>query len=122
MSALKVTEREPAVIRGIVVSILTVLAALGLSWAGAVDDETVDAIVLLIGAAAPVLATVWARFKVTPTAKVVARVTTTGDLITGEAADAGPGYLVPPDVDTFGRPVVTAVSVRPDLVREPMID
>lgn len=78
-------------IRGVVVAVLSVLAAFGL-------DVTVDvdAAVYVIGLVAPIVVALWTRFVVTPNAKVVSRVSVSGDtVVAGEAAAVPTGEPLP---------------------------
>lgn len=86
---------EPAVLRGVVVAVLTLLASLGVSWAADVDKETIAAIVTILGVLAPIAATLWTRFAVTPNSKVIARVSQSKDaIVTGDAAALRTGTVL----------------------------
>lgn len=111
-------EGNPSVIRSAVVAVLTLLAALGVTWAGDVDEATVSAVVTLLAVLAPLAAGLWVRFGVTPNAKVVSRVTTAGDVVAGDAAVAETGTPLPVHVGGNGTPVVLATSVRGELVSD----
>jgi hypothetical protein len=60
------TKTEPALIRGAVVGVLSLLAALGFSWAADVDKETIGAIVGVAAVVVPLVQAWWTRRAVTP--------------------------------------------------------
>lgn len=117
MSNLSKTKTEPALYRGVVVAVLTLLASLGVSWAADPDRETIAALVALAAVTVPLLQAVWTRYAVTPVAKVVARVSTsTGRVVAGEAATIQTGATVPVTVEPSG--TLSAVApVDPALLR-----
>lgn len=106
-------EGNPTVVRGAVVAVLTLLAGLGVTWAADVDSATVDAVVVLLGVLSPLVATLWARYAVTPNAKVVARVTTEGDVVAGDASTVVTGQVLKVR-DTLVGPTVEPVNVDPE--------
>jgi hypothetical protein len=109
---------NPAIVRGVVVA-LTLLAALGVSRAANVDPDTIEAIAYVIGVLAPVVATVWTRFAVTPNAKVVTRISpSTGTVVAGEASafPAGSPVELEPALVDGTRTVAAHVPVDPALL------
>ena len=67
------TKTEPALVRGFVVSVLSLLAALGVSWAADVDKETIGAIVGVAAVVVPLVQAWWTRRAVTPAEKAILR-------------------------------------------------
>ena len=67
------TKDEPALIRGAVVSVLSLLAALGVSWAADVDKETIGAIVGVAAVVVPLVQAWWTRRAVTPSRAIPRR-------------------------------------------------
>ena len=65
-----ITKTEPALIRGAVVGVLSLLAALGVSWAADVDKETIGAIVAIAAVAIPLAQAWWTRRAVVPAEQV----------------------------------------------------
>lgn len=119
---LRKTQTEPSMIRAAVVAVLGLLASLGFSWAAHVDKGTLTAIVTVITVLLPIVQGIWTRYAVTANAKVVARVTTDGHVVAGEAALAPTGSRIPAMYPTTAGaqmvpmlPTVTT-QVHPDLV------
>lgn len=107
-----VVKGNPTVVRGAVVAVLSLLTGLGFTWATDVDPDVVVGILAVLG---PIAATLWSRFAVTPNAKVITRVTTTGEVVAGDAAVAPTG--TPLTVSTNGLlPEVQSVRINSNLV------
>ncbi len=113
VAPLNLDEREPLVVRSAVTAAVTacvhVAVVLGLpldaaaetAIGGAVDAVGLVAILILV------------RPKVTPAAKVVSRVNTAGEVVTGEAAALPPGTILDPGVSP---PVEAGLVVDPEHV------
>lgn len=102
-------EGNPTIVRGVVVAVLTLLGGLGFTWAADVDEKTIGLLVTVIAALVPIVQAMWTRLAVTPDVKVISRVTTTGEVVTGPAADLPVGTLLDSDV---------RAPVRPELVED----
>lgn len=113
--ALTLTEREPIVVRGGAVGVIT--AALHVAVvAGVIDVDEEASIAAAIDAIGVVVLLVLARMSATPNAKVISRVTTEGGVVAGDAAVVATG--TPLEVDTApGLAGVESVPVKPDLVK-----
>lgn len=105
---------EPAVYRGAVVAVLSLLTLLGFGWAAQVDAGTVAVIAGALATLAPIVQALWTRVVVTPNAKVVARVTTDGRVVAGDASVQPTGADV--DRPGPGGRTVVQTTVQPDLV------
>lgn len=110
-------QAEPAVTRGVVVAVLGLLTTLGFSWAADVSKEAIGYIVVIATVLVPVLQGMWTRVAVTANRKVIARTTTDGRVVagdastvpTGEELDVAPGPVT-------GLPAVQPVAVDPRLI------
>lgn len=110
---------EPALVRGAVVAVLGVLAALGFAWAD-VDKGTLEVIVGVLVVGLPLLQAAWTRYGVTANAKVLARVsTTTGAVVAGEAATVSTGHQLPTAPGTRAGVPHVAVALDPAYVHGP---
>lgn len=120
---LSIVERQPLAVRAAAVAAVTALVHV-LVVVGVVDADTETAIVGAVDALGALVAVLWAIRAVTPNAKVIARVTTDGEVVAGDAAAAPtdtplhvtrprPERRVGADLPT---PVVPQVAVRPELV------
>lgn len=107
---LPVRKTEPAMIRAAVVAILGLLASLGFTWAGEVDKETLERIVIIGVVVVPLLQGLWTRFGVVAKSKVLARLSTsTGAVVAGEAATTRTDTPLPADVTPAGSPKVEVI-------------
>lgn len=111
--SMSLTEREPLAVRAAVVALLTTVVHV-LAVRGIVDDNTEDAIAGVVDAIGLIVLLFLARPAVTSNAKVLARVTTSGDIVAGDAAVEATGN----DVAAIGPSgdVLAQVVVRPELV------
>lgn len=92
---LPVTRAEPALVRGVIVAVLGLLATLGVSWAADVSKETIGYLVGVGVVVVPLAQALWTRYGVVAAAKVVARLSTsTGTVVAGEAASAPTGRVL----------------------------
>lgn len=126
-------QAEPTLVRAVTVA-LAFLASLGIGWAADVDADTIATWAIVAGVALPILQGLWTRYVVTPNAKVLARVTTSGRVIAGDAAVEPTGTEVDqPAVRKQGTsdspvgysgpaPVIASVAVKPGLVAPPATD
>lgn len=119
---LTLPQAEPAMVRAIVVALL-LLASLGFSWAADVDPETITAWAVALGFLVPILQGLWTRYGSTANAKVVARVTTGGQVVAGDAAVIPTGTELA--VRTTRAPMsdgtitqVDAVPIKPNLAHD----
>jgi len=116
---LSLADRNPVVVRGAITAAATaivhVLVVLAL-----VPARVEDPISTAVDAIGLVVLLLWARAGVTPNAKVITRVTTSGRVVAGDAAvrPAGQPVAVVPGVVARTEPV----AVKPELVREPEFD
>lgn len=115
---MNLTEREPLALRAAITAAVTALVHIAAVY-GLVGADAEVAIGTAIDAVGLLVLIVWARAGVTANAKVVARVTTDGDVVAGDAALADTGTALGVDdgrhtVD--GLPVVLPVPVHPRLV------
>jgi hypothetical protein len=62
----KLTKTEPALIRGAIVSALSLLSLLGVSWATNVDKDTIGALAGVAAVVIPLAQAAWTRRAVTP--------------------------------------------------------
>lgn len=124
---LSTKESEPALVRGVVLAVLGLLATLGVSWGANVDKETLGAIVGFVVVVMPLVQGLWTRFAVTSNKKVVAQVTSDGAVVAGDASTLPTGleletpmrdgYVeLAPGVAAGGRAPVAAVPVNPALL------
>jgi hypothetical protein len=118
-------QTEPAVVRGLVVAVLTLLSAMGIAAASDPSRETIAALVTVASVVIPLIQALWTRFAVTANDKVIARLSTsTGNVIAGPAAAAPTGSVVrieslptgDPTRGDHGRVEAVAVEVDPTLV------
>lgn len=84
---------EPAMIRGVIMAIIAALGAFGVTVH--VTGAQVTALTVLIAAAIPLIQAIWTRVAVTANAKVIARVTTHGAVVAGDAAVSPTGSELP---------------------------
>jgi ABC-type molybdate transport system permease subunit len=95
VSGLSRLRTEPALVRSVVVAVVVLAGALGVSAVADVDDDTIDAIVTLIAVVGPVVAGLWTRFGVTPNGVVVAQVdSSSGTVVAGDAAAIATGSVI----------------------------
>lgn len=113
---LSTKESEPALVRGVVLAVLGLLATLGVSWAANVDKETLGAIVGFVVVVMPLVQGLWTRFAVTSNKKVVLQVTGEGAVVAGDAATAPTGAAVPLEHTVAGAELAGPVRVDPTLV------
>jgi hypothetical protein len=106
------SQAEPALVRAIAM-VLALLASLGLGWAANLDAETVASVVVVVG---PLVQWLWTRYAVTPNAKVIARTTTDGQVVAGEAAVATTGSSIPATKATPDADPLIRLAVQPGLV------
>lgn len=112
-------QTEPALVRAGIVSMLGLLAGLGVGWAADVDDATIGRLALAWIVLAPLVQGWWTRHGVTAARAVLAWVTTRGEVVAGEAALAPTGteVRVAPANPATERPAVTAqIRIQPGLV------
>ncbi|WP_228941857.1 hypothetical protein [Nocardioides sp. Leaf374] len=102
-------QAEPALVRAIAM-VLALLASLGLGWAADLDAETVATVVVVVG---PVVQWLWTRYAVTPNAKVIARTTTDGQVVAGEAATAPAGTVLPVVEQDQGPSMLAYTEIAP---------
>lgn len=89
------TATEPALIRGFIVAVLSLLTTLGVSWAADVDKETIGTLVAIAVFVIPILQALWTRYAVTANSKVVARVSVSQDaVVAGDAAEVATGQVL----------------------------
>lgn len=90
MRHLSLVERQPVAVRAAVIAVVVALVhvAVALGWITTDQEAT---IVGAVDAIAAVVAILWARAAVTPNAKVVARVTTGGEVVAGDASTVPTG-------------------------------
>lgn len=92
--SLSVEKRQPAAVRGAIVAALTAVVHV-LVVAGVVDHDTETSLAPLVDTLGFVLAITWIRFGVTPNAKVVARVSTSENLVVaGDASTIPTGEAI----------------------------
>lgn len=101
---------EPAMVRAITVA-LALLASLGFSWAADVDPDTIVLLALVLPPLAAVAQGLWTRYAVTANAKVVARVTTQGQVVAGDAA------VIPTGTELGARQTATGTRLEPVAVK-----
>lgn len=115
-SKLPATKTEPALVRGVVIAVLSLLATLGVGWAADVSKDTIASIVLVASVLIPLIQAAWTRYAVTANAKVLARVaTSSGQVVAGDASTVVTGEVLRVH-DEVGASVVTA-PVDPGLLR-----
>lgn len=108
---------EPAIIRGVVVAALSVLAALGFDWADDVPKQTVTSVAIVLAFLAPIVTAVWTRFAVTPNAKVIARLSVSkGTAVAGDAATDPAGWELETE-RRAGATMVQPVTLRSDVFK-----
>lgn len=107
-------EGNPALIRGAVVAILALLATLGFGWAADVDRDTITAVAAVISFLAPLIGALLTRPAVTPNPKVVARVTTGGDVVAGDASEITTGATL--RLVDAGSKVLQPIPIRAGLL------
>lgn len=103
-SAPTTSPHEPAVKRGVIIAVLTLLASLGIGWAADPSAETIGAIATVAGFLVPILQGLWTRFAVTPNAQVLAQVKPSGEVVAGEAAPVTTGAPVAVSVEAVAPP------------------
>lgn len=124
------TEANPAMVRAVTVAV-AFLASLGIGWAANVDGDTIATWAIVAGVVLPILQGLWTRYVVTPNVKVLARVTTDGRVVAGDAAVEPTGT----EVDRVANrlqgssdnpiqydgpaPTRAVVSVKPELLQSP---
>lgn len=89
-------EREPLAIRAAVTAAVTAVVHVAVVLGVPLDTEGERAIGLAVDAVGLLVLVMWARPSVVPAAKVVTRVTTSGDVVAGQAADVPTGEVVEP--------------------------
>lgn len=113
---LPATKTEPTLIRGAVVAVLSLLAALGVGWAADVSKDTIASIVVVASVLIPLVQAVWTRYAVTANAKVLARVSTSsGQVVAGDASTTVTGEAL--RVHGVGGPPLVTAPVDPELLR-----
>lgn len=113
------TKTEPAVTRGAVVAALTLLSGLGVTWAGDLDRDQIAALAVVGSILVPLLQGLWTRFAVTANAKVIARVTTGGGVVAGDAAVSPTGSALPTNRrGASPLPTLDPVVIQAGLVKE----
>lgn len=113
--ALTPAQRNPVAVRAAAVAAVTAIVHVGVVT-GLVPAEVEEPIAGAVDAVGLLALVLWARAGVTPNAKVIARVTTTGAVVAGDAASTPTGteLTVAPYA---GAPVTTApLIVKPALV------
>lgn len=120
MSALSFGDREPVVVRAAATVAVTALVHLAvvLGWLSVDAEKAVTSAVDALGALVLVLLV---RPAVTSNAKVVSRVTTSGTVVAGDAAERPTGAPVA-IIDAALSPVVEPVAVRSELIAPPAGD
>ena len=112
---LSLADRNPVVVRGAITAAATaivhVLVVLAL-----VPARVEDPISTAVDAIGLVVLLLWARAGVTPNAKVIARVTTRGDVVPGAASGLPAGAGVGVRSTETGDPILSRVHVDPTLV------
>lgn len=118
--SLSTTQADPAMVRAIVVAVFVLLAALGIGWAADPSPELVGALVVLGAPLVALMQGLWTRYAVTANAKVIARVTTAGDVVAGDAAaqPTGAGLSVYSGDAVNGAAPTVAVAVRGGLTND----
>lgn len=102
-------QRQPAVIRGAVVSVLSLLTMLGFSWAADVNPDTVAVIVGAVLAVLPLIQGLWTRRATTPAVAVLAQLDDQNRAVAGDAASLPTGRVLP----TVGETVAVVPAVSP---------
>lgn len=116
---LGILDREPLAVRAAVTAAATAVVHVAFVILGDAGSDTELAIGSAIDAAGLVALLLWTRPRVVPAAKVIARVTSRGRVVAGEAAEQPTETVLavdPPYTDEQGRPDVT---VRPELLADP---
>lgn len=85
------TQTEPALVRAGIVSVLGLLAGLGVGWAADVNDATIGHLALAWIVLAPLVQGWWTRHGVTAARAVLAWVTTRGQVVAGDASERETG-------------------------------
>lgn len=115
---LSLNARDPLAVRAAAVSVVTVLVGLAIAFGVPITDEQKVALVGAAAVLAPIAVALLSRPKVTANAKVIARVTTRGRVVAGEAAEQPSETVVATgdevEVDADGP--MPAVTVRPELL------
>lgn len=128
-NALSTVDREPLAIRAAVTTAVTAVVHVAVVLGLPLDGTAELAIGSAVDAVGLVALIVWARPNITANAKVLARVTTDGRVVAGDAAVEPTGTEVDQPRARRGssdrgsvsyaegpRPVIAAVAVKPELV------
>lgn len=102
---------QPALIRGVIVAVLGLLASLGVGWAADVDRETIAATAVLLSTLLPLAQAWWTRRAVVPRESTLAYMTAEGTPVAGAAARERTGAPLPATYDGNAY-VITAVPQR----------
>lgn len=115
MSASTLTrlDREPLAIRAAVTAAVTAVVHVAVTLGLPLDQAAELAIGGAVDAVGLVVLLVWTRPAVTANAKVIARVTTEGAVVAGDASTTPTGTIIPA---TGGINPVAEVPVKPGLV------
>lgn len=116
-SPLSFRKANPALVRGLVVAVIGLLASFGLVRADVLDEAQLGYVVMIGTVVLPILQGLWTRYGVTPNAKVVAQVTAAGDVVAGDAAAITTGSVIAtePNLGGTGRQIAEPVVVKPEL-------
>lgn len=112
-------DRDPLILRAAVTAAVTAVVHVVVVLGAPLDSSAETAIGAAVDGLGLVVLLILARRKVTPNAKVVARVTSRGRVVAGEAAVEPTETVLavdPPYTDDVGRPEVT---VRSELLADP---
>lgn len=91
------TSNEPAVTRGVAVALVAAVIGVVVAFGVPVTDDQRDAVLILVGVAAPLIGAWWTRRHVTPSTQVVAQLDgKSGEVVAGEASPLPTGLILEP--------------------------